>query len=188
MNASESVMAQIRKVRALAMSGVAGERETAAAMLEKLCAKHGISPDALIEEERHLFKFSYKGDREKGILVQVILHVTQRRDVLCIESRSSIEFRLTNAEAIDAKACWAHYRKEWVQEFDAFFQGFIHQHKIYGAPPENANPPPISMEELMRIRAMMRAVSGQSWTRPAAAIGDRMLIEEKSAAPGAEKK
>lgn len=169
----ESIMAQLRKVAALADSGVGGERENARAMLARLCEKHGITPQALLSQERdEVVTFKFTGDHEKAILSNVLLFVCQRRDLRYVVIRGGWRLLLTKAEAIDARACWAHYRKLWAEEVDMLSKAFVHRHGIFGPPRGEESPPPTAedIKRAERLIAMMRGLSADTWRRPAAML------------------
>lgn len=170
---NESVREQLRKIAALAEGGVGGERENARALLARLCERHGVSPETLLDETpTEIVELAFKGDLEKGLLMQVLIFVCQRRDVRWgALRRGHVSALLSKAEAIDAVACWQHYRKLWCAEVKLFRSAFIHKHDLFGPPSDK--PVSITSESLARSRRlveMMRGVGGTTWQRPVALL------------------
>lgn len=74
----ERILQKIRRVQALAERGVAGERESATATLDRLMKQYGITEADIAEERREWAWFRYKTPIERKLLAQVIYAVTGR--------------------------------------------------------------------------------------------------------------
>ena len=72
MNERERLLQKIKRVQALALHGVSGEKESAAAMLDKLMKQYGISESDIAEEHREIAWFRFKTPLEEKLLFQVI--------------------------------------------------------------------------------------------------------------------
>ena len=77
----------LKKLKALADRGEGGERENAAALLEKLMQKYGISEEELNREREQDYFFSYSqettclhGYRESGLRVRRIVHRPEKKE------------------------------------------------------------------------------------------------------------
>lgn len=66
----------LKKVKALAERGVGGEATNAAAILERMMKKYGITEAELGEETRERYDFEYHGKEQKKILRQTVYKVT----------------------------------------------------------------------------------------------------------------
>ena len=66
MNERERLLQKIKRVQALALHGVGGEKESAAAMLDKLMKQYGISESDIAEEHREIAWFRFKTPLEKN--------------------------------------------------------------------------------------------------------------------------
>lgn len=69
----------LKKLRALALRGIDGEKEQAQAILEKLMKKYDITFGELDEEELNEYEFEFHGKEQKVLLRQTIYKVTNDR-------------------------------------------------------------------------------------------------------------
>ena len=76
MTERERLLEKIRKVQALANRGADGEKQSAAALLDKLMKQYGIDEAEIAEERLEKCFFRYKTPYERKLLVQVICTVT----------------------------------------------------------------------------------------------------------------
>lgn len=53
----QEILLKIKKVKALAEGGVGGEKEAAQRLLKTLCAKYGVTPEELNEEQKKEYMF-----------------------------------------------------------------------------------------------------------------------------------
>lgn len=89
MNERERLLQKIKRVQALALHGVGGEKESAAAMLDKLMKQHGISESDIAEERREIAWFRFKTPLEEKLLVQVMYSVVGDRGVYERKNRNT---------------------------------------------------------------------------------------------------
>lgn len=87
MNERERLLQKIKRVQALALHGVGGEKESAAAMLDKLMKQYGISESDIAEEHREIAWFRFKTPLEEKLLFQVIYSVVGDRGVYADDSK-----------------------------------------------------------------------------------------------------
>jgi len=66
----------LKKLKALAERGESGERENAAAQLEKLLKKYGISEEELERDAEKRCFFKYSQETERRLLMQIVYSVT----------------------------------------------------------------------------------------------------------------
>ena len=78
MTERERILEKIKRVQALAERGVAGERDSAAATLDRLMKQYGITEDDIAEDRREWAWFRYKTPIERKLILQVIYSVTGR--------------------------------------------------------------------------------------------------------------
>ena len=76
MTERERLLEKIRKVQALANRGADGEKQSAAALLDRLMTQYGIDEAEIAEERLEKCFFRYKTPYERKLLVQVIYTVT----------------------------------------------------------------------------------------------------------------
>ena len=126
----------LRKLKALAERGEAGERDIAA---ERLCAimkKYGISEEALEDERRSLASFRYSNELERRLILQLAYAVTGKVPGQVINSetgrpRHRIGVECTTAEKIEISAKIDFYRPIIQAELEVFFEAFAMKHQLY---------------------------------------------------------
>jgi len=147
----ETIKEQLLKIKALAEQGIAGERETAARMLEGLLKKHGLRLEDLNADAKSLAWFSFETTADKKLLFQVVAMIARI-------SGGTIEYRvrsrrcgfyLTLVEAADVSAAFSHFKKEWRHEQEKMLAAFMSREEI---------------EDLMR---RMGSFASHDWKRPA---------------------
>ena len=89
MTERERLLEKIRKVQALANRGADGEKQSAAALLDKLMKQYGIDEAEIAEERLEKCFFRYKTPYERKLLVQVIYTVTGKIPFKCVGSYSA---------------------------------------------------------------------------------------------------
>jgi len=67
---------RIKKLYALALRGVGGEKEQAKALLDKMLQKYALSLDDLDEEKVNRYILEYHGKEQEKLLIQTIYKVT----------------------------------------------------------------------------------------------------------------
>jgi hypothetical protein len=165
---NNSIREQLEKIARLAESGVGGERETAKALLARLCEKHGVSPDSLLSEKLEYRKFVAKDKYEMDLLAQAIFHVTNASKLRWIEKgRCTRLVKLTDAQYIDTSACYEHYKERLAKHLNEAWEAFIHANRIYGSQDaESSSDDPIDLERMKRVFAMMRGTAASQWVKP----------------------
>lgn len=152
----ESILDKLKKIRALATSGIDGERTAAAERLAALCRKHGVNPDDLIAEtpKPHVWKF--RGD-DITLLTQVVVMICDRTDIANNIGAKRQVFWITPAEAIDVNAAVDHFRKEWRKVRKDALKAFIQRNNIFGGESSDREPSPEELEEMIKIAKMAAA-------------------------------
>lgn len=157
----------IKKVKALADRGVGGEKEDAAKLLEKLMKKYGIEEADISEDIEETQSFSYHGEFEHRLLLQIFYkHFPDIRSrVRTLRhgkgSRSTFFISCTKAQGIEIAIEFDFYRELWKEEVNFFYQAFITKHDIY---PQKAyeNPSELSLEDSYRMIMMMQGLSDKT--------------------------
>lgn len=160
----ERILQKIRRVQALAERGVAGERESATATLDRLMKQYGITEADIAEERREWAWFRYTTPIERKLLSQVIYSVTGRAAYGCVgkytgRKRKQVGIECTAAERLEIQFDYDFFHEALEEEMDRFFSAFLIKNRIF--PPEGKErdelPPPreISREEAMKLEALM---------------------------------
>ena len=165
-----SIIEQLRKIDALAESGVAGERENAQSLLESLCRKYGVDRDSLLSGETKTFKFVVTKARDFTLFKQCCFHVLQVTEIKYRKRREAVWMDMTQAEAIDLRACHLHYRRLYREEEELLYEAFVARNRIYGPASDENEAPEMDAERLARLLALMRSLSDNSWKKPVAKL------------------
>ena len=80
----EQLLQKVKKIQALAERGDRGEKESAAALLDRLMKRYGITEAEIAEERRGIAWFRFKTPLERKLLNQVIYTVTGRVAYSCV--------------------------------------------------------------------------------------------------------
>ena len=132
----EKAVQRIKKLQALAERGVGGEKETAAAMLEKMLAKNGISTlEELETDEVEYTLFSYSGKHEIKLLMQCFYKVLgakeDRGTYRSKGTRQKIGIYCTKAQKIEIELEFEFYRNVFYEEISVFMDAFIQAQGIF---------------------------------------------------------
>lgn len=158
-----------RKLNALAVGGVGGEKETAAIMLQRLLRKHNLTIEDIegIEIKDHFFEMVR--DEERLFLQVVVssfpgLKIYDTRGNKTARKHLRIIVKCTAAQAVEIHAKFDFYLNAWRADLKTFFSAFVHKNHL-GKPlteaEENEPEKPLSSEEkaeLWRISNMMNGL------------------------------
>ena len=163
----------LKKIQALAESGVGGEKKNAERLLDQLLKKYGITADELSEETRRDERFIYHGAEEEQLLIQVVYKVRndktgmydainprtgRRRKTVLITS-------VTPSEKIEIEFLFDWYKKQWEREKKMFMSAFIQKHRIFGEATESAKEDTLSLDDLNKMWQMINAMEDVSPVR-----------------------
>lgn len=130
----------LKKLKALADRGEGGERENAAALLEKLMQKYGISEEELNREREQDYFFSYSQETERRLLSQLVYMVTGKAGFGCVGSytgrkRKKVGATCTAAQRLEIEAYFAFYNEAMKKELEVFYSAFASKNGLF--PPES---------------------------------------------------
>lgn len=160
----ENLREKLKKIEALARSGIAGERASAQRLLEQLSQKYGVPLEQIVAQEKDFHWFPVVGREQQDLFCQVLIHVLQTRQIAHKKKPSGLWCELTAAEALDVAEAWAHYRAAWKKQREDFFLAFIHKNGLYGPP--DASPGEASGEakaQALRIFELMKGMRADRW-------------------------
>lgn len=160
---------RMKKLYALALRGVGGEKEQAAAILEKLVKKYGVSMEDLDEEIVREHEFSFHGDTEERLLRQIAYKVTNERNTFLNlrytqsgrACRTRCRVKCTDAQKIEIEFLFDFYKKLWERELEIMFKAYIHKHSLFGDLKPGEKGSEISDEEWEKICTMARGLSSE---------------------------
>lgn len=187
--APDTIMATLRKIRALAQDASApeGEREAAMNRLHALLKKHGLTLEQLESPARGwcFFTVPPKGP-PWGLLTRCYYYVMQVNTLTykMPDSKRGVWIELTLAEEADLRSCFAHYlpmlraeiakvekhRKAVLKELKAL-QGDLAdaiaiKYGLHGPPSDEEPAAPMDAAAMARILAVMRGMQRvEPWKR-----------------------
>jgi hypothetical protein len=166
----EKQLELLKKLKALADRGVAGEAKNAQVMLDKLMQKHGISLSELEDEQVKLFYWNADGiDRE--ILLQCKAMVSRDRSAYGFPEEKIKEFSLggnvaidcTISEFLEIDQMFAVYSRLYKSESRVFFMAFLKANNLLPPPrDENKQPSKEEIKEWMRIDQLSKGVKTET--------------------------
>ena len=126
MTERERLLEKIRKVQALANRGADGEKQSAAALLDRLMTQYGIDEAEIAEERLEKCFFRYKTPYERKLLVQVIYTVTGKIPFKCVGSysgraRKQVGIDCTAAERLEIEFSYEFYKAALEEEMERFY-------------------------------------------------------------------
>jgi len=122
----------IKKLKALSDRGVAGEKENATKLLQKLMKKYGISEEEIQKEELKVVNVTLKNKAERKICVQ-ILYAYFNHAILYQQKnkRTTYYTKLTAAQEIEFKYMLSIYLDSFYKEQDILISAFIQKNDIF---------------------------------------------------------
>ena len=164
----DSILDRLRKIEALAQSGVAGERENAAEMLRVLCEKYGVTVEQLTAPETTRCWFTIKSKIDDDLLGQCVAMVLKTSRIRFSSRARERGFELTLAQEIDVREAFAHFRKAWQQQLEETFAAFIQLNGIVAPASDDGEEKELTPDERARLRRMGQMMLGMTprpWKR-----------------------
>ena len=167
MTERERLLEKIRKVQALANRGADGEKQSAAALLDRLMTQYGIDEAEIAEERLEKCFFRYKTPYERKLLVQVIYTVTGKIPFKCVGSysgraRKQVGIDCTAAERLEIEFSYEFYKAALEEEMERFYSAFLMKNDIFPPASKKAEEIPaaeISRSEALKLQALVLDVS-----------------------------
>ncbi len=160
---------RLKKLYALALSGVGGEKEQAQALLEKLLKKYAVSLEDLDEQIVSEYHLNYHGSEQEKLLMQTIYKVTDdahsfyhlRYTASGRACRTMLGVRCTAAQKAEIEFLFDFYTRVWEKERAALLEAFIQKHEIFGNLREGQTARKLSPEELAKLETLMNGLSNE---------------------------
>lgn len=160
---------RLKKLYALALRGVGGEKVQAQAILDKLLKKYAMTLDDLDEEIINDYDLEYHGKEQERILKQTVYKVTDDKNsfyhLLYTESGKTCRTRLrvhcTAAQKVEIEFLFDFYKRVWEKEKEALLQAFFQKHRIFGNLKQGEKAVELPLEELEKLSALMRGLSDE---------------------------
>jgi len=160
---------RLKKLYALAMRGVGGEKVQAQAILEKLLKKYAITLDELDEKTVKYYELEYHGKEQESLLKQTIYKITDDKNSfynLCYTNsgrkcKTRLGVHCTAAQKAEIEFLFSFYIRVWEKEREALLQAFIQKHRIFGNLKDGERGEELSPEELQKMYALMGGLSDE---------------------------
>lgn len=160
---------RLKKLYALALRGVGGEKEQAQALLERLLKKYALSLDDLDEEIINEYRLEYHGKEQEKLLKQTVYKVTDDAHSFYTlqytasgrKCRTTLGVKCTAAQKLEIEFLFDFYTRVWEKEQEALLQAFIQKHSIFGHLKDGQKGKELSYEELEKMYALMRSLSDE---------------------------
>lgn len=160
---------RLKKLYALALRGVGGEKEQAQAILDKLLKKYAMTLDDLDDEVIQEYDLEYHGKEQDRILMQTAYKVTDDKNAFnhlqCNHSgracRTRLRVRCTAAQKAEIEFLFNFYVRLWEKEKEALLQAFFQKHRIFGNLKDGESGAELSPEELLKLELMMKGLSDE---------------------------
>lgn len=163
-------VARLAKIKKLAESGKAGEREAAQRILADLIRKHDVDPSILRDDPVSEYCFVYRTKYERLILTQLIHKVLNVDSFPYTKGRGRLLVACTQYQADMILVLFATYRRELASELLRTARAFIQANRIFSdAPPTMDKLTRAQLSELMEV--LKRANSMSPVSLPAGYIG-----------------
>lgn len=153
---NDDLKSRLHKLLALAERGVGGEATNAKAALESALQKNGLTLQDIMDENRVMHGFCWKGKLERRLLAQIIATVCGAKTALFL-SRNELLAKMTPGERIEIELLWTAHRRQVKKESELFYSAYLHRHRLFPEDGEKSDEEltPEQEEELERIATMM---------------------------------
>lgn len=160
---------RLKKLYALALRGVGGEKEQAQAILDKLLKKYAMTLDDLDNEAIQEYDLEYHGKEQDRILMQTVYKVTDEKGAFSHlqynhsgrACRTRLRVSCTAAQKAEIEFLFAFYVRLWEKEKEALLQAFFQKHRIFGNLKEGESGMELSPEELLKLEFLMNGLSDE---------------------------
>ena len=160
---------RLKKLYALALRGVGGEKTQAQAILDRLLKKYSISIEELDDESEREYRLEYHGKEQEKLLKQTIYKVTNNRNAFFNlqytasgrKCKTLIGVTCSAAQKMEIEFLFDFYKRLWEKEREALLLAFIVKHDIYGNLKEGEKPTDVTPEEALKLHALMRGLSDE---------------------------
>jgi len=169
----EQMSEKMKGLKALAERGVAGEKEAAQKMLEKLMQKYDISEVDIGKETVELAWFRYRDELESNLINQIIYMVIGDCDMYSKRGKGNRKYKLvgaycTAAERLEIELNFDFFNRAMQEELKFFYSAFLQKNKLF--PPEekarnSVSNDDMSSADLLKLSLMMEGMQRRTMTK-----------------------
>ncbi len=158
---------RLKKIYALALAGVDGEKTAAKAILDKLLKKYDLDLSDLDEDKINDYVLEFHGKEQEQLLIQCIYKVTNKTDAYYHlkykksgrACRTQLKVYCTKAEKAEILFLFDFYKRLWEKERAALLVAFIQKHSLFGNAGKGEPSKRYTDDELKKIFALMNGLS-----------------------------
>ena len=122
----------ITKLKALSDRGIAGEKENATKLLEKLMKKYGITEEDLQTEEKKQVFITLKNDIEERLCCQILYAYFEESSLYKTRGcRTKYYTYMTAVQEIEFKYMLSAYIEDFYKQQDIFYSAYIQKNHIF---------------------------------------------------------
>ena len=172
----QDILNRFIKIKALADSGVGGERDNAQRILDELMQRFGITEEDLASESEDLHFFTISDPSTKSydwkLLSQLAMLINPDFKIMPInrEIRKMLRFHpgsrlcnivmtCTRAQFVELTAKYTIYRKGWEENLETFFYAFLQRNGLLAKANPNNKPTRQQIELAERAQRMQHGIT-----------------------------
>lgn len=127
-----------KKLKALSERGIDGEKENAAAALDKLMKKHDITHEMLEDAETRYAYFKVTPEQRR-LFFQVVASVIGNNFETYFKrgKKNIIILKVTSEEVIEIEIRYAIFWKAYIKEEEIFWTAYVHKNNLHPKPMPN---------------------------------------------------
>jgi hypothetical protein len=168
---SEEVKSKLRKILALAESGIEGEQKTAKIKLQALLVEYGLTLEELADDAgESIWIFGGISNKiEQSLWAQIVFKVKDVQQIrIGTKGRNARKTSCTEAQANEIADMYKwhkrNFKKELLKMEAEFFEAYIIKHKLFPATPSKSqSDEPVDFERLQRIMMYNSQMSNDTY-------------------------
>lgn len=153
---------KLHKLLELARHGIGGEADNARQLLDGLLRKHGMTITDLTDGTASRRRFSYRGQIEKKLLLQILATVCGYSHPIFRQrgKRETFLVDVTASQNAEISLLWSVHRAYLAKECDALFLAYVHKQHLFPADAPVKEAVDLSQEEEQRLERMHQMMTG----------------------------
>ena len=169
----QKMLDRLKKMYQLSVRGKDGEKHNAKRLMDQLMAKYGYTIEDIHDDIREDCYFRFSCKQSEKILAQILWKVTSDdRGVYTTNGRKGLVVSVAKHEKIEIEELyewhWRQYKLERRKVLKDLQMAYLSKHNLFsqrdrGDDEEKSEP--MSYEEEMRLRSMMKNMSNETMTK-----------------------
>ncbi len=129
---------RIRKIRELAINGIAGEQTSAQKLFDQLVEKYHLEDYDFESSSKRDYEFMFNDKFEEKLLIQIFSKVTESDEIYEIsytatsgEAKSKLKGYCSESQKIQIEFLFDFYNTLWQEELEVVLAAFIQKHALF---------------------------------------------------------